>query len=356
MISHCIKESVTFICSLPLLLNSCTNQQIDDSIISTNDEGVYNRSALVSNPPKYYWHNGRKVFLYPNNEKEFILYDASDEAYILGELPKSTARSKTNGAISGIISNFKTLYAPSKRESIPSSLKWRVVPKNLAMRLHDKILYRGEFFKDEKGQSVALSHLFYVKLKSEDDYPTLKSYAEKYGVFTISKSKYLNNWYKLGVLNSSYSTLDLSNIFQESGVFKVAQPDIMVDRDLTVYEPNDPLISFQWGLNNIGQEGGIPGIDISLFNANEITQGDPQIIVAVIDHGIQLNHPDLNIHSLSYDTENRVSPSVIRGNHGTACAGIIASKSNNHLGVAGIAPLCPLMSISNNLRFFIDIG
>jgi len=64
-----------------------------------------------------------------------------------------------------------------------------------------------------------------------------------------------------------------------------------------------------------------------------------------------LDHPDLeaNIHPLSYDTENRDPPSVVRGNHGTACAGIVGAVQNNTDGISGVAPNCQLMSISNGL-------
>lgn len=64
----------------------------------------------------------------------------------------------------------------------------------------------------------------------------------------------------------------------------------------------------------------------------------------------------MNIHSSSYDTESGTSPSVIRGSHGTACAGIIGAKTNNGIGIAGIASASPLMSISNNLRLSPDIA
>lgn len=58
----------------------------------------------------------------------------------------------------------------------------------------------------------------------------------------------------------------------------------------------------QWNLSNTGQNGGTTGIDIKYCNARPITEGSGDIIVTVIIQGVQLNHPDLNIHSVSYDT------------------------------------------------------
>ncbi|TPE17930.1 S8 family serine peptidase [Tannerella forsythia] len=74
--------------------------------------------------------------------------------------------------------------------------------------------------------------------------------------------------------------------------------------------------------------------------------------VAVVDQGIELNHPDLvaNIHPLNFDTETGSSPSIVRGNHGVACAGIIGASGNNAIGIRGVAPNARLMSISNSLE------
>lgn len=84
--------------------------------------------------------------------------------------------------------------------------------------------------------------------------------------------------------------------------------------------------SAQWALKNTGQNQGTAGIDINYLPAREVTQGSSDIIVAVLDHGTQLDHPDLNVSSKSYDTETGRSPSQIWGNHGTACSGIISAN------------------------------
>ena len=121
----------------------------------------------------------------------------------------------------------------------------------------------------------------------------------------------------------------------------------MVDAALCV---NDTYFTQQWGLNNTGQSGGTSGVDIKACDAWQISTGN-NVTVAILDHGIDLTHPDLagNIHPLSYDSENRTSPSIIRGNHGTACAGIVGAVRNNNVGISGVAPNCRIMSISSSL-------
>jgi len=57
--------------------------------------------------------------------------------------------------------------------------------------------------------------------------------------------------------------------------------------------PNDPDFYKQWGLKNTGETGGIPGADIKATDAWEITTGNNNIKIGIIDDGIYGNHPDL---------------------------------------------------------------
>jgi serine protease len=99
----------------------------------------------------------------------------------------------------------------------------------------------------------------------------------------------------------------------ESGYFVVnLSPGMTVQKALTEYKaewgvlnaqpdyelsvssvPNDPLLSQQWALKNTGQGGGKPGADIHAEQAWSVTTGSPNIIVAVLDTGVDYNHPDL---------------------------------------------------------------
>lgn len=94
----------------------------------------------------------------------------------------------------------------------------------------------------------------------------------------------------------------MANKFYEDGPFAACQP-CFISEDETTAAPNDPLFSAQWALKNTGQNQGTAGIDINYLPAREVTQGSSDIIVAVLDHGTQLDHPDLNVSSKSYDTE-----------------------------------------------------
>ena len=103
--------------------------------------------------------------------------------------------------------------------------------------------------------------------------------------------------------------------------------------------PNDPYFEYQWSYKNEALYGGLAGADISVTEAWDIQHGSPQVVVAIIDGGIDISHPDLvgNIWpSIGYnfvDNTTQIEP----GSHGTHVAGTVAASTNNGVGVAGVA-------------------
>ena len=127
--------------------------------------------------------------------------------------------------------------------------------------------------------------------------------------------------------------LHYANTLFESGHFEYAQPSFYRFDDL-----HNPLYWQQWGLKNNGQYGDIIGMDINVEPAWEIATGEG-IKVAVIDNGVQLDHPDLVNNLLQgYDATGGGSLGGYTGAdyHGTCCAGIIAACDNT-IGIKGIA-------------------
>jgi thermitase len=123
---------------------------------------------------------------------------------------------------------------------------------------------------------------------------------------------------------------------------------------------NDELFYRQWGLFNHGQDGGKSGADISAMQAWAVTRGSDQVVVAVLDSGVDYTHPDLagNIWTRpeiikQYEDEDLTSEgaiddvhgfNVVEDNgdpmddngHGTHCAGIIGAEGGNEMGIAGV--------------------
>ena len=106
---------------------------------------------------------------------------------------------------------------------------------------------------------------------------------------------------------------------------------------------NDPLFSKQWGLQNLGGNDAKKHCDVNVQKVWEnYTTGSSKVVVAVIDGGIQLDHPDLMNNIIpageggSRDFLGN-SFEITPDDHGTHVAGIIAAVNNNGEGISSIA-------------------
>lgn len=144
---------------------------------------------------------------------------------------------------------------------------------------------------------------------------------------------------------------------QASGRYEYVQRDYLVRAHAT---PNDASFSRQWSLANDGNSNGIVDADIGARAAWDIRTDASSVIVAVIDSGIRLNHPDLaanlwrnarEIPNNGIDDDrngyvddvygidayrNNGNPEDDQG-HGTHVAGIVGAVGNNGEGIAGVA-------------------
>lgn len=134
-----------------------------------------------------------------------------------------------------------------------------------------------------------------------------------------------------------------------------AEPDYVVHALIT---PNDPHFPSLWGLQNIGQMDGAPGADIHAAQAWGITTGSSNVVVAVIDTGMDYTHEDLSANawrspfsfsetvngttincpagSFGFNAVNNSCDPMDDNGHGTHVSGTIGAVGNNGVGVAGV--------------------
>ncbi len=129
------------------------------------------------------------------------------------------------------------------------------------------------------------------------------------------------------------------------------------NRELNESLPNDPMFNEQWALNNSGQNGGKAKADIAALKAWVKIQGSKEVVVAVLDSGVDYTHTDLAANMWirpdnvpQYKDEELGTFNDLRGfnaadnqsdpmddnGHGTHCSGIVGAEGNNDEGIAGI--------------------
>ncbi len=130
-----------------------------------------------------------------------------------------------------------------------------------------------------------------------------------------------------------------------------AEPDYKTHLETT---PNDEYFSRQYALYNAGNKLNIPGsptgkarADIHATAAWEVTKGDAGIIIAIVDTGIDFDHPDLGNKTVSRgrDFVAGDDDATDDNGHGTHVSGIIAADTNNGQGIAGVAWNCRILPL-----------
>ena len=158
---------------------------------------------------------------------------------------------------------------------------------------------------------------------------------------------------KLGIVRVTLGDTDIDEavrIYKSSGLVEFAEPNYV--RRATAFAPNDPLYSQQWGLTKIGMGQAWETAGTTLNPVN----------VAVLDTGVDATHEDLKgaLAMSSVDSSKilgrhfytdsygrQLSDDSIQDNagHGTHISGIIAGRTNNGLGIAGIASAARIMPV-----------
>jgi len=268
------------------------------------------------------------------------------------------------------------------------------VPNRILVKLTDEAINDPEFFVQRDPLSTGL--------------PSLDSLNQTNNITNIlpvyignmkleGKQQYgLLNWFIFDYNDSMDVETKIEQYNQNEWIFTSTPDYYLIPADIP---PNDPYYSENWGYNNDGdfpsEPAGNPvgaiGFDTDIVAAWEtlntidesITFGDPNITIAIIDTGIDYDHPDLtgniwnrpdglgpyqlsdywseysgideidDIFGLDLEDFDGIPEEFCNGqnqctNHGTLCAGIAAGDTDNDIGISGVAGGCKILMIKKN--------
>ncbi len=191
--------------------------------------------------------------------------------------------------------------------------------------------------------------------------------------------KYELEKYYLVFVDTKKDIPDLCKEFEKNPNVDFAEPDFIGEsageKSVEPAKPNDTFFNRQWGLDNDGSvrtttgKQGKSGADMNVLKGWDIETGSENIIIAILDSGTKLDHPDLegkfwvnkdetrngrdddgngfvddiNGYNFAYDDDDVRDD----GGHGTNICGTIGACTNNNMGYAGINQHATLMICKN---------
>jgi subtilisin family serine protease/PKD repeat protein len=224
-----------------------------------------------------------------------------------------------------------------------------------ALNTQSGIRYAAPFLRYVDGSAYGILPEVLVGLRSGADLPWLRNYCTSLHLEHPQQDTFDSLLYKINIQdNRMGKALDIANALNRSGIVEYAEVNYLMIKKAKA--GIDPFESAQWAQENIGRywngaawvNEGLYDADMDIKTAWNITKGNPNVKIAILDDGVELTHPDLVANLLpGYDGLFLNSAGGPSGNdaHGTACAGIVGAVANNSIGLAGNAPACKILPV-----------
>lgn len=282
----------------------------------------------------YYSANGNRVPLRESGDTLAITYQQEVQAKNLEALIRGDDELAKFVSSPELQSRNIVLYKRSPAAKIDMDVfAARVIQSDLIAYV-SPVYYRGE-------TPLVVTNEFITAFKTGIALQEIEQLNATNNVEILNKFDFAPNTYLLRVERPGMrGALNMANHYFETGLADYSEPNFIYIMELKApFVPNDPLFPNQWHL---------PRIRAS--EAWEITRGDPSVIIAVVDDGVDLDHEDFaspgkivaGFDFLGADPNPRPGPG---DDHGTAVAGVATADGNNAIGVTGIAPNSRLMAI-----------
>lgn len=209
-------------------------------------------------------------------------------------------------------------------------------------------------FEDNEKALYVLGNVL-IKVKEDALEGALDNEIHRIGLELVTAYDLIKNLY-LYRYNEDFDISDVVSMLNENEAIEYAEPDYLFYKA----SPNDPYFSQQWALENIGQNAGLIDADINAKSMWSIATGSDNVVIGVIDSGVNYTHNDLipNLWRNTLDLPGTGIDEDLNGyvddvyginaltgsgnplddnGHGSHVSGTIGAKGNNGIGVTGVA-------------------
>jgi subtilisin family serine protease len=289
----------------------------------------------------YFWRGGQRIAL--EKEPEFFTAIVKDESELerVRSLPGVSEVKPVQNRI------FKVHVAQNQRDEAMD----RYRSEELGGVCHHA--YKPQ---DSLNTRYYLTDQIVVKFKEGTSHKSIESILSKSGLRLLKEYPGSPRTFLLQVTrDAGKNPIKVANSLAELNEVEYAEPNL-VNRFQNAYVPTDTYFDRQWHLRSWNSPDLVEEADVSATEAWENTRGDRDVVIAVIDDGFDLSHPDFSgsgkvVHPKDYvDGDSNPFPVKSAGDyHGTPCAGVALAEENGE-GVVGLAPGCSFMPV----RF--DVG
>ncbi len=302
-----------------------------------------NKLQEETNVGNYVWRGRKKIDLVKEEDRFTVI---SPDPHMIEKL------SVLNGVheLSQLTPNiYKIKTSSTEREQLMSIM--RSQDTNL-------VVHHAYRPKGSDGTIYYLTNQINLSFKAGTPETKIEQLLEKYKLILIQAYDQPSLTYLVGVTSDSKENpIKVSNRLMEEPEIEYAEPN-MINRFQPMYIPSDNLFPKQWHLNPTA--GLFVDRNASVFapDAWDLTKGNRSIVVAVIDDGFDLSHPDFQgegkiVFPKDYSDNDSWPFPEGEDYHGTPCAGVAVAEENGQ-GVVGVAPGCSLMPIRINFNLIMD--
>lgn len=285
---------------------------------------------------RYVWRGGRKIELEKEDDRFTVQPSSPEQLERLRGAPGVREIKPVTNQV------FKVFTTAPDRDSTMATVR------SEAFKAVAHHAYRP---KGTEGTVFYLTDKIIVRFDPKATDAQIDKLLRQYGLKLLKEYESQPNTYLVQVTaSSSENPIKVANRLAEEKIVTSAEPN-MVNRFQPAFIPNDGYFSRQWHLKSKKRPQLVADASVNAPEAWDVTRGERSVVVAVIDDGFDLNHPDFKgpgkvVFPKDYvDGDANPFPESSAGDyHGTPCGGVAIAESNGR-GVVGVAHACAFMPV-----------